>query len=109
MFPSLSIGGQISCVASRRTAAGRSAVCFFRIDQRRALPGIVFGQQSLDRHFRETRVGVVAIQVGVGQLHGLDAIVQFHGRQWTAFVGRSVLMMFSISSAAMPCPLGGSS
>ena len=62
-------GSQIGCVASRGRAAGRSAIRFCRIDQRGALFGIVRGQQSLDWHLGKTRVGVVAIEVAVRQLH----------------------------------------
>src|SRR4029079_11036943 len=56
-------GGQVSRVAPGGRATGGSAVCLRGINHGRALFGIVFCQQSLDRHFCEARVSVVAKQI----------------------------------------------
>ena len=60
-----------------RLAGSGLAVGFVGIDQLRALFGIVFREQAFHRNFGEARIGVVAIQIGIGQLHGFDLLVQF--------------------------------
>ena len=72
--------------------------------------GVILGEQLLDRKLGEFRVADVADQVGVGEFFRLDHGVQRGGgvERRTSASG-NVSMMLSISSAAMPWPLGGSS
>ena len=75
-----------------------------------ALAGVFHREHARHRHLGEARVGHVAVQVGVGQLLRLDLDVQFLRRRAARkSASGNCDMMFSISSAAMPWPLGGSS
>ena len=70
---------------------------------------VFFRQNPFHRNLRKTRIGVIALKIGVSQLHGLDLLVQLGHAERAIGAGAEVSMMFNISSAAMPCPFGGSS
>ncbi len=68
--------GKISGVAGGRRAGVDLAVGFGGVDQHGALTGVFLREDSFDRDFGESRVGVVAAEIGVGELHGFNLLMQ---------------------------------
>ena len=66
-------------------------LAFCGIDELRALFGVWLRKQAGNGNFRETWIGVVALEVRVGQLHGFDSLVEFFPAERAARSGRELL------------------
>ena len=72
-------------------AGSDSAIGFGRIDERGAFGRVALGEKLGDGNFAEARIAVVGLDVGVGELHGLDAGVEFGGAVRASGGGRELL------------------
>ena len=89
--------------------AGTSQSAFDCVDQLGARGGEFLRPEALDRDLGESRIGVVADHVRVGDLLASIIACSALAELWPICASGKRSMMLSISSAAMPCPFGGSS
>src|SRR6266576_5276379 len=66
---------QVRSIALCWRPAHHRTICFLGINQRGAFFCVLFGKQALDWDARETGITVVAIQIGISELHRLDLLV----------------------------------
>src|ERR1700756_4992976 len=68
--------GQVRRIAFWRCAARRGAVGLLRINQSSTLVSVLFRKETSHRNRSKTGIAVVAIEIGVSELHRLNLLVQ---------------------------------
>ena len=95
--------GEIGRVTRGRTSGIGLAVRLLRIDQLRALLRVFLREQSGHRNLRKSRIGVIPRQIGIGQLHRFDSLVQlFRAERPELWLARTVPGCSTFP--APPCP-----
>ena len=77
MLPSLSTTVRYVVLLPTGSPGGTVAIRAIRIDQGGALARVFFRKQLSHGHIVSARVGVIAMHIGIGQLHRFDALVHF--------------------------------